>query len=191
MTTTPLQKAAMACQAAKTRWQDSRQAWTKATLEMASLQADSSGKSGDRLAYLRELIAVKQWEMNQHADRYLHAHDELLRVSVRTELRSFMQRHGTELLSALAPELMGLNHQPELLRTRAADRALEYLREALAVSMAISPAIEYAEASRDILNSAGLRPETAARQDAISRTTPAENLKFMHRKIALEQQCPA
>ncbi|WP_438334409.1 phage polarity suppression protein [Edwardsiella tarda] len=54
------------------------------------------------------------------------------------------------------------------------------LREALA--------IEYAEASRDILNSAGLRPETAARQDAISRTTPAENLKFMHRKITLEQQ---
>ncbi|WP_392421520.1 hypothetical protein [Edwardsiella piscicida] len=39
-----------------------------------------------------------------------------------------------------------------------------------------------------MLNSAGLRPETAARQDAISRTTPAENLKFMHRRIALEQQ---
>ncbi|WP_370553164.1 phage polarity suppression protein [Edwardsiella tarda] len=86
---------------------------------------------------------------------------------------------------------MGLNHQPELLRTRAADRTLEYLQEALAVSMAISPAIEYAETSRDILNSAGLRLETAAWQDAISRTTPAENLKFMHRKIALEQQRPA
>ncbi|UCQ54922.1 hypothetical protein DCF75_03390 [Edwardsiella tarda] len=60
------------------------------------------------------------------------------------------------------------------------------LQDAMAISMAISSTIEYAEASRDILNSAGLQPETAARQAAISRTTPAENLKFMHRKIALE-----
>lgn len=45
------------------------------------------------------------------AGRYIRAHENVQRISIRHRLIDFMQVHGAELAAALAPELMGYNSQ--------------------------------------------------------------------------------
>lgn len=58
------------------------------------------------------MIDVKKWETNQVAGRYIRAHENVDRISIRNLQDDFMQAHGAELAAALAPELMGYNIQP-------------------------------------------------------------------------------
>lgn len=59
--------------------------------------------SGQSLQTLREIIDMEKWEINQAAGRYIRSHDEVQRISIRTQLNDFMLAHGAELVAALAP----------------------------------------------------------------------------------------
>lgn len=67
------------------------------------------------------------------AGRYIRSHVEVQRLSIRNRMHDFMQQNGTELAAILAPELMGIKNQPAMLKSRALDRSVAYLRETLSV----------------------------------------------------------
>ena len=111
-----------------------------------------------RLQTLRELININKWEVNQAAGRYICSHEELQRISIRNRLDDFMQRNGAELAAALAPELMGIKSQPAMIKNRAFDRTMAYLREVLSVWLTAGNEINYSAQDNDILTAIGYRP---------------------------------
>lgn len=81
------------------------------------------------------------------------------------QLHAFMHENGTALAVALAPELMYLDAQPEMVRERTLDRAAASIREALTVHLAGGAEVDYAEEDQDILTAIGFRPDRASRED--------------------------
>lgn len=120
-----------------------------AELEYRDLLLDEATGSR-RLQMLRELIDIKNWEINQAAGRYIRSHEEVQCISIRNRLHDHMQQNGAELAAALAPELMGVKNQPEMIKNRALDRSMAYLREALSVWLAAGNDIGYSAPDNDI-----------------------------------------
>ena len=86
--------------------------------------------------------------MNQSAGQYIRSHEAVQRVGMRRQLHAFMQVSGDALVASLAPELMHIREQPEIVRERALDRAAASIREALSVHLASGRDIHYAEDDR-------------------------------------------
>ncbi|GAJ65502.1 phage polarity suppression protein [Edwardsiella piscicida] len=86
--------------------------------------------------------------------------------------------------AALAPELMHLSEQPDIVRERALDRAAASVREALSVYVTRGGNIDYAEEDRDILTTIGFRPDRASRDDNRAKYTPEQSQIFMRRQAA-------
>lgn len=131
---------------------------------------------------------VKKWEVNQAAGRYIFSHEEVQRISIRNRLHDFMQQNGAELTAALAPELMGIKNQPAMIKNRALDRSMAYLREALSVWLAAGNEINYSAQNNDILTAIGYRPDAPSQDDNREKFTPAQNMIYTRRRAGLAAQ---
>ncbi|WP_130951454.1 phage polarity suppression protein, partial [Klebsiella pneumoniae] len=100
----------------------------------------------------------------------------------------FMQQNGAELAAALAPELMGVKNQPAMIKNRALNRSMAYLREALSVWLAAGNDIGYSAPDNDILTAIGYRPDAPSRDDNRERFTPAQNTIYTRRRAELAAQ---
>ena len=96
-----------------------------------------------------------------------------------------MQQNGAELVATLAPELMGIKNQPTMIKNRALDRSVAYLREALSVWLAAGNEINYSAQDSDILTAIGFRPDAASRVDNQEKYTPAQSLIYARRRTEL------
>ncbi|WP_373371753.1 phage polarity suppression protein [Citrobacter freundii] len=114
---------------------------------------------------LRDDIDLKKWAVNQSAGQHIRSHEAVQRISIRRQLHDFMQVSGDALAAALAPELLNLSEQPDIVRERALDRAAASVREALSVHITRGGNIDYAEEDRDILTTIGFRPDRASGAD--------------------------
>lgn len=111
------------------------------------------------LQTLRELIDIKK-EINQAAGHYICSHEEVHCIDIRNRLHDFMQQNGAGLAATLAPELIGIQNQPALLKNRALDSSIAYLREALSIWLAAGNEINYSAQDNDILTAIGYRPDS-------------------------------
>ena len=99
-----------------------------------------------------------------------------------------MQQNGAELAAALAPELMGIKNQPAMIKNRALDRSVSYLREALSVWLTAGNDINYSALDNDILTAIGYRPDAPSRDDNREKFTPAQNMIYTRRRAGLAAQ---
>ena len=102
-----------------------------------------------------------------------------------------MTQNGAVLVSALAPELMGINQFPTAVRELAIRRATHYIGEALRGYLTTSQEINYTAENNDILTAIGFRPDAASRVDNQQKYTPVQNRVYAHRQAELSQQNPA
>lgn len=184
MTTLILQNAFEACQTNKAAWMNRKAELAAAELEYRDLLLGDTTDSR-RLQTLRDFIDIKKWEVNQAAGRYIFSHEEVQRICIRNRLHDFMQQNGAELAAALAPELKGIKNQPALLKSRALDRSMAYLREALSVWLAAGNEINYSAQDNDILTAIGYRPDAPSRDDNREKFTPAQNMIYIRRRAEL------
>ncbi|HBR1948832.1 TPA: phage polarity suppression protein [Klebsiella quasipneumoniae subsp. quasipneumoniae] len=187
MTGPTLQNAFEACQMNKAAWMNRKAELTATELEYRDLLLDDATGSR-RLQTLRELIDIKKWEINQAAGRYIRSHEEVQCISIRNRLHDFMQQNGAELAAALAPELMGIKNQPAIIKNRALDRSMAYLREALSVWLTAGNDINYSAQDNDILTAIGYRPDAPSRDDNREKFTPAQNMIYARRRAGLAAQ---
>ena len=187
MTTLTLQQAYDACQTNKTAWLNRKTELAAAMQEYQELLLDDN-VSGSRIQTLRDFIDIKKWEVNQAAGRYIFSHEEVQRISIRNRLHDFMQQNGAELAAALAPELMGIKNQPAMIKNRALDRSVSYLREALSVWLTAGNDINYSALDNDILTAIGYRPDAPSRDDNREKFTPAQNMIYTRRRAGLAAQ---
>lgn len=187
MTALTLQNAFEACQTNKAAWMNRKAELAAAELEYRDLLLDDATGSR-RLQTLRELIDIKKWEINQAAGRYIRSHEEVQCISIRNRLHDFMQQNGAELAAALAPELMGIKNQPAMIKNRALDRSMAYLREALSVWLTAGNDIGYSAPDNDILTAIGYRPDAPSRDDNRETFTPAQNMIYARRRAGLAAQ---
>lgn len=131
---------------------------------------------------------MKKWEINQAAGRYIRSHENVQRISIRDRLNDFMQAHGAELAATLAPELMEIKNQPAMLKSRALDRSMTYLREALSVWLAAGNEINYSAQDNDILTAIGYRPDAPSRDDNREKFTPAQSMIYARRRAEMAAQ---
>lgn len=178
----PLEQAFETCQKNKLDWMSSKSALARAEMALKEHELTSTGYEPDAVQALRDDIDLKKWAVNQSAGRYIRSHEAVQRVSMRRQLHVFMQVSGDALVAALAPELMHLREQPEIVRERALDRAAASVREALSVHLASGREIHYAEDDRDILTTIGFRPDRASREDNRAKYTPEQSQLFMYRQ---------
>jgi hypothetical protein len=136
----------------------------------------------------KEGFDVKKWEINQAAGRYIRSHEEVQCISIRNRLHDFMQQNGAELAAALAPELMGIKNQPAMIKNRALDRSMAYLREALSIWLTAGNDINYSAQDSDILTAIGYRPDAPSRDDNRETFTPAQNMIYARRRTELAAQ---
>lgn len=188
MTTLTLQQASEACQTNKTAWLNRKAELAAAVQEYQALLLDDNASGSHRLQTLRDLIEVKKWEVNQAAGRYIFSHEEVQRISIRNRLHDFMQQNGAELAAALAPELMGIKNQPAMIKNRALDRSVAYLRDALSVWLAAGNDINYSAQDNDILMAIGYRPDAPSRDDNREKFTPAQSMIYARRRAELAAQ---
>jgi hypothetical protein len=99
-----------------------------------------------------------------------------------------MQQNGAELAAALAPELMGIKNQPAMIKNRALDRSMAYLREALSVWLSAGNDINYSAQDSDILTTIGYRPDAPSRVIIVKNFTPAQNMIYARRRAGLAAQ---
>ena len=186
MTRAPLEQVFETCQRNKLDWLSSKSALARAEMALKELELTCTRYEPDAIQALRDDIDLKKWAVNQSAGRYIRSHEAVQRVSIRRQLHAFMQVSGDALAAALAPELMHLREQPEIVRERALDRAAASVRvrEALSVHLASKRDIHYAEDDRDILNTIGFRPDRASRDDNRAKYTPEQSQIFMCRQAA-------
>lgn len=187
MTGPTLQNAFEACQTNKAAWMNRKAELAATELEYRDLLLDDATGSR-RLQTLRELIDIKKWEINQAAGRYIRSHEEVQCISIRNRLHDFMQQNGAELAAALAPELMGVKNQPAMIKNRALDRSMAYLREALSVWLAAGNEINYSAQDNDILTAIGYRPDAPSRDDNRETFTSAQNMIYTRRRAELAAQ---
>ncbi|HCA3407734.1 TPA: phage polarity suppression protein [Salmonella enterica subsp. salamae serovar 35:g,m,s,t:-] len=185
MSSLTLEQTFEACQMNKTAWLDRKTELAAAMQEYQELLLDDNASGSRRLQTLRDLIDVKKWEVNQAAGRYIFSHEEVQCISICNRLYDFMQQNGAELTAALAPELMGIKNQPAMIKNRAIDRSVSYLREALSVWLTAGNEINYSAQDRDILTAIGFRPDAASRDDNRQKFTPAQNLIYTRRRAEL------
>lgn len=188
MTTLTLQQAFEACQTNKTAWLNRKAELAAAEQEYQELLLDDNASGSRRLQSLRDRIDVKKWEVNQAAGRYIFSHEEVQRISICNRLHDFMQQSGAELAATLAPELMGIKNQPAMLKSRALDRSVAYLREALSVWLASGNEINYSAQDNDILTAIGYRPDAPSRDDNREKFTPAQIMIYTRRRAKLAAQ---
>ncbi|KFD20286.1 phage polarity suppression protein [Tatumella ptyseos ATCC 33301] len=188
MTTLTLQHAFQASQMNKTAWLNRKAELTAAEQEYREQMLAGDERIPVRLQELREIMDIKKWEVNQAAGRYIFSHEEVQRISIRNRLHEFMQQNGAELAASLAPELMGIKNQPAMIKNRALDRSVSYLREALSVWLAAGNEIKYSAQDNDILTAIGYRPDAASRDDNREKFTPAQNMIYTHRRAGLAAQ---
>lgn len=184
----PLEQAFETCQKNKSDWMSSNSALARAEMALKEHELTSSRYEPDAVQALRDDIDLKKWAVNQSAGRYIRSHEAVQRVSMRRQLHAFMQVSGDTLAAALAPELMHLREQPEIVRERALDRAAASVREALSVHLGSGRNIHYVQDDRDILNTIGFRPDRASREDNRAKYTPEQSQLFMYRQAALTRQ---
>ncbi|EOC6143987.1 phage polarity suppression protein, partial [Salmonella enterica subsp. enterica serovar Newport] len=96
-----------------------------------------------------------------------------------------MQQNGAGLAAALAPELMGIKNQPAMIKNRALDRSVSYLREALSVWLTAGNEINYSAQDKDILMAIGYRPDSPSRDDNREKFPPAQNMIYTRRRAEL------
>ena len=180
----PLEQAFEACQKNKTDWMHSKSTLAQAEMALKEHELTCIRYEPDAAQALRDDIDLKKWAVNQSAGRYIRSHETVQRVSMRRQLHAFMQVSGDPLAAALAPELMHLSEQPEIVRERALDRAAASIREALSVHLASGRDIHYAQDDRDILTTIGFRPDRASRGDNRAKYTPEQSQIFMCRQAA-------
>nr|WP_269216612.1 phage polarity suppression protein [Escherichia coli] len=183
-----LQQAFDACQTNKTAWLNRKAELTAAGQEYQELLLDDNASGSRRLRMLRDIIDVKKWEINQAAGRYILSHEEVQRISIRNRLHDFMQQNGAELAATLAPELMGIKNQPAMLKSRALDRSVAYLREALSVWLAAGNEINYSAQDNDILTAIGYRPAAPSQDDHRENFTPAQSMIYARRRAEMTGQ---
>lgn len=188
MTTLTLQQASEACHTNKAAWLNRKAELAAAVQEYQELLLDDNASGSRRLQTLRDLIDVKKWEVNQAAGRYIFSHEEVQRISIRNRLHDFMQQNGAELAAALAPELMGVKNQPEMVKNRALDRSMAYLREVLSVWLAAGNEINYSAQDSDILAAIGYRPDAPSWDDNREKFPPAQNMIYARRRAGLVAQ---
>ena len=179
MTTLTLQNAFEACQTNKAAWMNRKAELAATELEYRDLLLDDATGSR-RLQTLRELIDIKKWEINQAAGRYIRSHEEVQCISIRNRLHDFMQQNGAE--------LMGIKNQPAMIKNRALDRSMAYLREALSVWLTAGNDINYSAQDSDILTAIGYRPDAPSRDDNRETFTPAQNMIYARRRTELAAQ---
>ncbi|EMH4163358.1 phage polarity suppression protein [Pluralibacter gergoviae] len=131
---------------------------------------------------------VKKWEINQASGRYIFSHEEVQRISISNRLHDFIPQNGAELAAALAPELMGIKNQPTMIKNRALDRSVSYLREVLSVWLAAGNEINYSAQDNNILTAIGFRPDAPSRDDNREKITPAQSMIYAHRRAELAAQ---
>ncbi|ENG4361400.1 phage polarity suppression protein [Salmonella enterica subsp. enterica serovar Newport] len=187
MTGPTLQNAFEACQTNKAAWMNLKAELAATELEYRDLLLDDATGSR-RLQTLRELIDIKKWEINQAAGRYIRSHEEVQCISIRNRLHDFMQQNGAELAAALAPELMEVKNQPAMIKNRALDRSMTYLREALSIWLAAGNDINYSAQDNDILTAIGYRPDVPSRDDNRETFTPAQSMIYTRRRAELAAQ---
>ncbi|MBC1189057.1 phage polarity suppression protein [Kluyvera sp. SCKS090646] len=180
----PLEQAFETCQKNKSDWMSSKSALARAEMALKEHELTSTRYEPDAVQALRDDIDLKKWAVNQSAGRYIRSHEAVQRVSMRRQLHAFMQVSGDALAAALAPELMHLREQPEIVRERALDRAAAIVREALSVHLASGRDIHYVQDDRDILTTIGFRPDRASRGDNRAKYTPEQSQIFMCRQAA-------
>ncbi|WP_241609511.1 phage polarity suppression protein [Rosenbergiella australiborealis] len=95
---------------------------------------------------------------------------------------------AAELAAALAPELMGIKNQPAMIKNRALDRSVSFLREALSVWLTAGNDINYSAQDKDILTAIGYRPDAPSRDDNREKFTPAQNMIYTRRRAGLAAQ---
>lgn len=188
MTTMILQQAFETCQTSKTNWLNRKAELAEAETALAAALGESAVGDAAEISCLRERIDVKSWEVNQYAGRYIRSHEAVQRISIRNRLNDFFQQHGAELTAALAPELMGIKNQPDMIKSHAVDRSMAYLQEALTVWLAKGEEINYSEQDREILTAIGYRPEAPSRGDSREKFTPAQNMIYGRRRAELAAQ---
>jgi hypothetical protein len=167
-------------------------AWLNRKAELAAAEQEyreqmptGEDRIPGRMQTLRDIMDIKKWEINQAAGCYIRSHEAVQLISIRNRMNDFMQAHGTELETTLAPELMGLSQQPALLTGLALDCSAHYLREALSVWLSIGEEINYAAEDSDILTAIGFRPDAASRVDNQEKYTPAQSLIYALRRPEL------
>ncbi|MFU0852891.1 phage polarity suppression protein [Kluyvera cryocrescens] len=180
----PLEQAFETCQKNKTDWMHSKPALAQAEMALKEHELTCIRYEPDAAQALRDDIDLKKWAVNQSAGRYIRSHEAVQRVSMRRQLHAFMQVNGDPLAAALAPELMHLSEQPEIVRERALDRAAASIREALSVHLTSGRDIHYAQDDRDILTTIGFRPDRTSREDNRAKYTPEQSQIFMCRQAA-------
>lgn len=180
----PLEQAFEICQKNKSDWMSSKSALARAEMALKEHELTCTRYEPDAVQALRDDIDLKKWAVNQSAGQYIRSHEAVQRVSMRRQLHAFMQVSGDALVAALAPELMHLREQPEIVRERALNRAAATIREALSVHLSGGRDIDYAEDDRDILTTIGFRPDRASREDYRAKYTPEQSQIFMCRQAA-------
>lgn len=188
MTRAPLEQAFEACQKKKSDWMSSKSALARAEMVLKERELTCTRYEPDTVQALRDDIDLKKWAVNQSAGQYIRSHEAVQRISIRRQLHAFMQVSGDALAAALAPELMHLREQPEIVRERALDRAAASIREALSVHLASGRDIDYAEDDRDILTTIGFRPDRASREDNRTKYTPEQSQIFMCRQATQKRK---
>jgi len=188
MTRTPLEQAFTVCQHNKTRWLESKAGLAQAEMALRERELSCDNPEPEDIQALRDLSDLKKWEVNQSAGDYVRAHDAVQHISIRRQLHAFMAENGTSLTAALAPELMHISKQPEIVRESALDRAAASIREALSVYLASGVAIDYADDDRDILTTIGFRPDRASRADNQVKYSPEQSLIFSRRQAELNRK---
>lgn len=138
------------------------------------------GISVRSLQTLREIIAVKKWEINQAAGRYISLYEEVQRISIRNRLNDFMEAHRAE--------LMNYSWQHFAIQRCAMQHSVDYLREALQVWLTAGEKINYSSQDNDILTAIGFRSDAASRDDSREKITPAQNLNYTRRGAELAVQ---
>ncbi|WP_276519488.1 phage polarity suppression protein [Citrobacter freundii] len=109
-------------------------ALARAEMALKELELTCTRYEPEATQALRDDIDLKKWAVNQSAGQYIRSHEAVQRISIRRQLHAFMQVSGDALAAALAPELMHLREQPDIVRERALDRAAASVREALSVN---------------------------------------------------------
>ena len=99
-----------------------------------------------------------------------------------------MQQNGAELVATLAPELMGIKNQPTMIKNRALDRSVAYMREALSVWLTAENEINYSAQDNNILTAIGYRPDAPSRDDNREKFTPVQNMIYARRRAELAAQ---
>lgn len=175
-----LEQAFETCQKNKSNWMSSKSALARAEMALKELELTCTRYEPEAAHALRDDIDLKIWAVNQ----YIRSHEAVQRISIRRQLHAFMQVSG----DALAPELLHLSEQPDIVRERALDRAAGSVREALSVHVTRGGNIKYAEDDCDILTTIGFRPDRASRDDNRAKYTPEQSQIFMRRQAAKPRQ---